>query len=221
MHTLSETTDLLCGLMQAHGTRKALQLHKTSTASKRATAHQSRQSGGNAGQSIIIHNSGSSWSTVYSAQEDTLRDVVFINSTSYAVGEGGLLLEYSTVWNRTFAFPTAYEGVSTNGVSCTLDNDACSEINSFPSQRQLQFMPCTSTAQRHALFCRIRTNLNMQLRLQDTSSHRKLRQRNILRKQQRISLATDLQHHRAGNCATRLLQPNIATILRIQFPNIP
>ena len=89
--------------------------------------------GGDAGQSVIIRNSGSSWSIVYSTQEDSLRDIAFINSTSYAVGEGGLLLEYSTVWNRTFAFPAAYEGVSPNGVSCTLDNDACSEINSFPS----------------------------------------------------------------------------------------
>jgi Mg-chelatase subunit ChlD len=88
--------------------------------------------GGDAGQSIIIRTTGgSSWTSVYSTQEDVLHDLIHLNGSAYAVGEGGLIVEYTTVWNRTFAFPLAYEGVSSSGISCTVDGDACTETNSF------------------------------------------------------------------------------------------
>ncbi len=89
--------------------------------------------GGNNGRAVIIRYNGADWSTVLNEQGDSFRDLIALSDKKRAVGDGGLVYEYDTSWKNNFNVPPAFEGTSTSGISCTLDQDSCSEQNSFPS----------------------------------------------------------------------------------------
>lgn len=91
--------------------------------------------GGTNGRALILRYNGASWSEAYDdSSQDTLRDVE-TKETGQAVstGDGGLIIEYNGTWTRTFDIPPAYRGNNTAGISCTIDNDACTETDSFPA----------------------------------------------------------------------------------------
>lgn len=92
--------------------------------------------GGNDGSSRIIRNTGStSWTSDYSdATGDSLRSLVVHNGSAYAVGEEATIAEWNiTTWKRSFNFPSAYRGNLTTGLTCSSDEDSCSEISSYPA----------------------------------------------------------------------------------------
>ena len=89
--------------------------------------------GGENGNVRAIRYNGASWSSSLSAAGDSLRAVKKSSSLTYAVGDGGTLYSYTTSWQKEFTLPAAYQGNSTTGISCTADDDSCSEVNSYPS----------------------------------------------------------------------------------------
>lgn len=90
--------------------------------------------GGDNGNSLILRWNGASWASVYNRAGDSLRDLVITNNKTYIIGEGGTLAESNnSQWVQSFALPAAYEGTSFSGISCTTDQDSCTEIQSYPS----------------------------------------------------------------------------------------
>lgn len=89
--------------------------------------------GGENGKSIAIESTGGSWSKTLDVSADSLRDIEILNSQILAVGEGSTIYEKSSSWARNFNIPVAYEGLLTQGVSCTSDEESCSETSSFPA----------------------------------------------------------------------------------------
>lgn len=91
--------------------------------------------GGTNGVAVIIKKAGSGWTTEHNDNtQDTLRSVQTKSTGGYsAVGDGALILTRGASWSRTFRIPSAFQGNSTTGISCTVDNDACTEPESFPS----------------------------------------------------------------------------------------
>jgi hypothetical protein len=105
--------------------------------------------GGDSAKSIIINSSGGSWSLSLNVAADSLRDIEIFNNQTIAVGEGATIYEKTTsTWARSFNIPLAYKGNLTAGISCTSDEESCTELNSFPALNA------------NYSSCRTRTDLN-------------------------------------------------------------
>jgi len=89
--------------------------------------------GGDSGNAVAIKWDGVSWTNSYDEAYNSLQDVVVLNNRTYGVGLDAVIVENNGTWNRNFDFPEAYEGNNTAGITCTADQDSCSEINSFPA----------------------------------------------------------------------------------------
>lgn len=89
--------------------------------------------GGDNGNSVVLSYT-SSWSELFDSGGDSLRDIGFTGSDQYALGEGATVFEKNTTaWTKKFNIPLAYMGNETTGITCTTDQDSCSESNSYPS----------------------------------------------------------------------------------------
>lgn len=90
--------------------------------------------GGDNGKSIAIQFNGATWSSSLNVPADSLRDLeVFANQT-IAFGEGATIYDRSaSTWTRQFSLPNAFQGNNTGGISCTSDEESCSEPDSFPA----------------------------------------------------------------------------------------
>lgn len=89
--------------------------------------------GGDNGKSVILRYV-SSWATQLDTAGDSLRGIITNGTTQHAFGEGATL--YDTTggsWAESFLVPPAYQGNSTTGITCTTDQDSCSELDSYPS----------------------------------------------------------------------------------------
>jgi hypothetical protein len=89
--------------------------------------------GGDSGNAVAIRWNGVSWSSSYDTAYNSLQDLIVTNNITYAVGLDTVVVENNGTWNRNFNIPEAYQGNATVGITCTADQDSCSEINSFPA----------------------------------------------------------------------------------------
>lgn len=101
---------------------------------KRINSTTTEAVGGNNGNSVIIQYRNNAWASVTSVAGDSLRDIAIQGSSLYALGEGGTVFEApSGSWTKTFNVPMAYQGNNTDGLTCTTDQDSCSETDSYPA----------------------------------------------------------------------------------------
>lgn len=100
--------------------------------------------GGNDGAARIVRSVGGSFSSVYSdGSADSIREVIVANfTTTYTIGEGATVVTHNgTGWGHNFEIPAAYQGNSSTGISCSADEESCSEPDSFPA-RNAKYSAC-------------------------------------------------------------------------------
>ncbi len=89
--------------------------------------------GGNSGNSVILRYNGNNWSLAMNEAGDSLRNVATESAYALAAGMGSALYEFNgSTWTRNFSIPLAYSGNLTTGITCSADQDSCSEPDTFP-----------------------------------------------------------------------------------------